>query len=267
MTVRYRALRAAIQYLNGADLQQMDHVRIGSELHRIVREVTGNPDPYRELKKLCNRMALDWLSNLGKELENGLPFMPAVGIAAAGNMIDYGAMRTSETPKALFDKAMKGDMDSRKVEEARKFVEESKRVLYLCDNAGEIAFDKLLVSSIQNLGSEVIVAVRGGPIMNDATLEDARDVGMTALARTITTGTAVCGILVADSSREFLDAFDQSDLIISKGQGNFESLVNTRQKPTTIYILKVKCNPVADYLKSEIGSTEITIQRTGDVKL
>jgi uncharacterized protein with ATP-grasp and redox domains len=265
VTLRYRALKEVIRYLNDMDLCQMNHVKIGSDVHRTVKEITGNLDPYRQLKRLSNSMALEWLAKLEKELGNNLPFMPAVSIAAAGNMIDYGAMKTHETPKTLFEKALKGKLDSRKVEEAKQFVKESRQVLYLCDNAGEIAFDKLLVSAIRSLGPEVTVVVRGGPIMNDVTLEDAYEVGMITLAKTISTGTAISGILLDESSPEFQDAFDRSDLIISKGQGNMESLIDIRRKRITIYILKVKCNLIANHLKSEIGSTEIFFQRANSI--
>jgi len=262
ITLRYRALKNAIQYLNNVNVDQMDHVKIESGVHRIVKEVTGNSDPYRELKRVSNRMALEWLSRLEKEFGNNIPFMPAVGIAAAGNMIDYGAMKTNETSKTLFEKAMKGEIDSTKVEQVKQLVKESRRVLYLCDNAGEIAFDKLLISAVQSLGPQVTVAVRGGPILNDATLEDAYEVGMTKLAETTSTGNAFCGILLDASSPEFQDTFSRSDLIISKGQGNLESLTNIRRKPTTVYIVKVKCNLIANHMKSKIGTTEIFIQRT-----
>lgn len=261
VALRYRALKYAIQYLNGIDVNQANHVKIGSDAHRIVKEVTGNPDPYRELKKLSNRMALEWLSKLEKGLGNNVPFMLALKVAAAGNMVDYGAMKAVETPKTLFEKAMRTETDLRKMEEVKHLVKESERVLYLCDNAGEIAFDKLLVSAVQSLGAQVTVGVRGGPILNDATLEDAHEVGMTRLARTISTGNDFCGILLDDSSREFQDVFRRSDLIISKGQGNFESLMNIRRKPTTVYIFKVKCNLIANHLKSKIGATEIVIQK------
>jgi uncharacterized protein with ATP-grasp and redox domains len=265
-TVRYNTLREAIAYLNNVDFDRSDHVRIASDLHRIVREVTGNSDPYREVKKISNRVALEWLSRNGRTLQGSMPFKQAILIAARGNMIDYGAMETTETPQALIDKAMDARIDSRKVLELRRLVEGSERVLCLCDNAGEIAFDKVMVSAIQTLGPEVTVAVRGGPVMNDATIDDAREVEMTKLAKTITTGSSVSGVLLTDSSPEFLDTFDQSDLIISKGQGNLESLINIRRKTTTVYILKVKCNLIADFLKSQIGATEIVIQRKRQAK-
>jgi len=265
-TVRYYALREAIAYLNNVDFDRSDYVRIASDLHRIVREVTGNADPYREVKKMSNRVALEWLSKNGRTLQGSLPFKQAISIAARGNMIDYGAMETTETPQALIDKAMDARIDSKKVLEVRRLVEESKHVLYLCDNAGEIAFDKVMVSAIQTLGPEVTVAVRGGPVVNDATIDDAYEVEMTKLAKTITTGSPVSGVRLTDSSPEFLDTFDQSDLIISKGQGNLESLINIRRKTTTVYILKVKCNLIADFLKSQIGATEIVIQRKREAK-
>jgi len=113
----------------------------------------------------------------------------------------------------------------------------------------------------------VTVAVRGDPVMNDATLEDASEVEMNKLAKTISTGAEACGIILSESSPEFLNAFNQADLLISKGQGNLESLINVRPKPTTVYILKVKCNLMANLLNSKIGSTKIIIQRTGTTEL
>lgn len=261
ITLRYHVLKSVIRHLNHVDLNRINHVKMGSDLHMIVRKITGNQDPYIELKKKSNRMALDWLSKFGT-MKNHNSFMSAIYFAAIGNMIDYGAMKTTETPESLMAKAVKGGIDSTKVIKVKQLVNKSKQVLYICDNAGEIAFDKLLVSAIKTLGTKVTVAVRGGPIMNDATIEDAFEVKMTRLARIISTGTNVCGIFLPDSSPEFLNAFSKADLIISKGQGNLESLINIDQKPTTVYILKVKCNLIANYLKTKIGSNEIVIQKT-----
>ena len=257
--LRYSALAAVIRHLNTVDLDHLD-VRIGRDLHKIVREVTGNSDPYGEVKKSSNRMALDWFSRSGKALKNGVSFGYAVKIAAAANIIDYGALRITDSPKKLFAKAINGRVDPKEVARLQRLVERSSRALYICDNAGEIAFDKLLVSAIQNMGPTVTVAVRGGPIINDATMDDARAVEMTKLAKTISTGTDICGILLEESSSEFLDAFHRSDLIISKGQANLESLVNIRGKPATAYILKVKCELISKYLKSRTGSTRVLIQ-------
>jgi len=262
----YQAVRDAVMYLNTVGLDELDHVRVGSDLHRIVRQTTGNPDPYRELKKMSNRVALEWLSKAKASVHSNLSFMDAVSIAACGNMIDYGAMSTSESPAALVAKAMDTRIDPEVVAQFEGLVKASRHVLYLCDNAGEIAFDKLLVSTIQTLGPNVTVAVRGGSVMNDATIDDARDVEMMMLARTITTGAAVCGIVLAESSQEFLKVFNDADLIVSKGQGNLESLVRINRKPTTVYISKVKCDPIAKRFGCKVGSTIVAIENTGSTQ-
>jgi len=263
--LRYSALQETIRYLGTVDFGRLD-VRIGRDLHKIVRKVTGNWDPYSELKKSSNKMALDWFSKNGKTLKDGVSFGYAVRVAAAANIIDYGALRIMHSPKELFAKALKGRVNPKEVAGLERLVKKSNRILYICDNAGEIAFDRLLVSAIQNMGPEVTVAVRGGPIINDATMEDAREVGMTKLARTISTGTDIPGILLEESSPEFLSAFQQSDLIISKGQANLESLINIRGKPTAAYILMVKCKLVSKYLKSKVGSTRIVFQAASSSK-
>jgi uncharacterized protein with ATP-grasp and redox domains len=158
---------------------------------------------------------------------------------------------------------MDARIDPEVVAQFEDLVKTSSRVLYLCDNAGEIAFDKLLVSTIQTLGPNVTVAVRGGSIMNDATIEDALDVEMRTLARTITTGAAVCGIILEESSQEFLRVFNDADLIVSKGQGNLESLVRINRKPTTVYLSKVKCDPIAKRFACKVGSTIVAIENIG----
>lgn len=261
--LRYHAMRNAVMYLNTLGSKELDHVTVGSELHRIVRQTTGNPDPYRELKKMSNRAALEWVSKFGGGVGSNSTLLDAVSLAALGNLIDYGAKKTSQSPEALVSRAIDTKIDPEVVAQLKELVKASRHVLYLCDNAGEIAFDKTLVSTIRTLGPDVTVAVRGGPVVNDATIDDAHDVGMTKLAKTITTGAAVSGVLLAESSQEFLEAFNESDLIVSKGQGNLESLLRINTKPNTIYVFKVKCNPIAKRFGRKIGSTAVAIEKTG----
>jgi len=261
--LRYQAMRNAVIYLNKVSSEELDHVTVGSELHRIVRQTTGNPDPYHELKRMSNRVALEWLSKLEGSVGSNPSFLDAVSLAALGNLIDYGAMKTSESPTALITRAKDTGIDPEVAAQLKELVKASRHVLYLCDNAGEIAFDKVLVSKIRALGPDVTVAVRGGPVVNDATIDDAYDVSMTELAKTITTGAAVSGVLLSESSQEFIDAFNESDLILSKGQGNLESLLRINRKPTTVYVFKVKCVPIAERFGREIGSTTIAIAKAG----
>ena len=259
--LRYHAMRNAVIHLNKVSSEELDHVTVGSELHRIVRQTTGNPDPYYELKRMSNQVASEWLSRLGAGVGSNLSLVDAISLAALGNLIDYGAMKISESPTALITRAKDTGTDPEVVAKLNGLVKASRHVLYLCDNAGEIAFDKILVSKIRSLGSPVTVAVRGGPVVNDATINDANDVGMTELTKTITTGAAVSGVVLSKSSQEFLEAFNESDLILSKGQGNLESLLRVNTKPSVVYIFKVKCAPIAKRFGREIGSTAIVIDK------
>jgi uncharacterized protein with ATP-grasp and redox domains len=124
----------------------------------------------------------------------------------------------------------------------RRAVAGADRILYLCDNAGEIVFDRLL---IEVLPSEKITAVvRGTPVINDATLEDARATGLTEVVRVMDNGSDAPGTLLETCSPAFRDCFAAADLIIAKGQGNFETLSETRGK-RIFFLLKVKCPLIA----------------------
>jgi len=262
--LQYQTLKKVAEYLNKIDLAQAIHIEIGSEIHRIVRKVTGNPDPYRDLKRQSNRLALKILSSTPSTEYR--QFTSAVKMAAAGNIIDYGAIATTTDLKGVFAKALKAEIDWKKVRAVKRLVDRSKKILYICDNAGEIVFDKILVTFLRDRGIDVCVVVRGGAVLNDATMEDAEGVKMTKIAKVITTGTDVSGILLEECSDAFLKRFNDADLMISKGQGNLESLVNVERKPTTVYLLKVKCNPIAKILGSRVDLTEVVIQRKAQIK-
>jgi len=262
--LQYQTVKKVAEYLNKIDLAQAIHIEIGSEIHRIVRKVTRNPDPYRDLKRQSNRLALKILSSTPST--EYMQFTSAVKMAAAGNIIDYGAMATTTDLKDAFAKALKAEIDRKKVRAVKRLVNQNKKILYICDNAGEIVFDKILVTFLRDRGIDVCVAVRGGAVLNDATMEDAEEVKMTKIAKVITTGTDASGILLEECSDVFLKRFNDADLVISKGQGNLESLVNVERKPTTVYLLKVKCNPIAKILGSRVGLTEAVIQRKVQIK-
>ncbi len=140
-------------------------------------------------------------------------------------------------------------------------IRSSTDVIYLTDNAGEIAFDRILVQVITSLGTEVTVAVKGGPISNDATMEDAEYVKMGKMARVITTGTDHLGVSFEEASREFRSVFDASGLVVSKGQSNLETLSyeSARLTVPVAYILKVKCPPIARALGAEVGDNVLRL--------
>jgi hypothetical protein len=128
-------------------------------------------------------------------------------------------------------------------------VAQARSILYLADNAGEIACDRLLIEQLPM--ERVTLAVRGAPVLNDATRADAQAVGLEAMVEVIDNGSDAPGTILDDCSPEFRDRFAESDMIIAKGQGNFESLSD--QKGNLFFLFKVKCPMVAERIKQPMG--------------
>lgn len=212
-------------------------------MHRIIRRETGDPDPYREVKKRMNSLALEAGTSCRERIENAAdPREAAVRAAVAGNLLDSGAkiqIRPEDLPgllATLWDKPLAGNL-----RELFREAEQAERILYLADNAGEIVFDRLLLNFLPM--EKVTLAVRGRPILNDALREDAEFAGFTGLVPVIDNGSDAPGTVLEDCSEEFREAFDRADLIISKGQGNYETLSSV-QAPV-FFLFTVKCPVVA----------------------
>lgn len=210
-----------------------------------VAEMTGVRDPYARLKKKYNTIALELYPGLAA-LKTGTTrakrFDIGVRLAIAGNIIDFGAASTVGREKltAAISHAMETRVNGQ-VEAFRTAVQRANHILWLGDNAGEIVFDRLLLEETDL--AKVVYAVRGGPIQNDATLEDAGVAGLTKMVRVMDTGARIPGTLVQYCSGAFTRVFDRADLIISKGQGNFETL--DHDDPRIFFLFKAKCPVVA----------------------
>ena len=134
------------------------------------------------------------------------------------------------------------------VNKVYELTKKAQTVLYLTDNAGEIVFDTLLVEQLKNMGVTVIVGVKGGPVLNDATLEDAEVSGMSKIAdKVITTGTDAVGLMLKEFSKEFLEVYDSVDLVFAKGMGYAETLTEYKLKKPHVLLFRTKCNPVANF--------------------
>ena len=224
----------------------------GRELHRRIRGLSGRGDPYREAKERQNLFALALMPGLREEISAAPdPLILAARLAAAGNVIDLGA------PGAISETSVRESiaqaMTRPLVGEENGFREEilsAENILYLADNAGEIVMDRLF---IERLGpSRVTVAVRGGPILNDATRADARATGLDEIVEIIDNGSDAPGTLLEDCSPEFLRRFEAADLVLAKGQGNFETLAG---HPKNIFFLfKVKCPVIAAEAGAPVGA-------------
>ncbi len=214
-----------------------------SYVQRIVQEVTGSEDPFREQKALANRIALGILPDVERGMEGAEDRLAyALKVSAVGNSIDF-AIRKEFDPAEEIPRLMALDFEVWDYGIFRERLSSARSVLIVGDNAGEIVFDKPLVRLLGEDGKEVIYAVKGEPILNDATLEDAAEVSMSELCRVISNGSGMVGTWLEDCSPEFLEIFRGADLVISKGQANFETLNSSGRE--IFFLLVAKCDPVA----------------------
>ncbi len=221
---------------------------IGREVYRIISEKTGKADPYRELKKKCTREALALYPYLKEKIgASEDPLFTAARLAIAGNVIDFGVNARFDLNKDL-DVHLSQKLAIDHFREFRRTLEQSCRVLYLADNAGETVFDRIF---IEEMGKPVVYAVRERPIINDALIQDALDAGLDNVAEIVSSGTDAPGTILPFCSRDFLNVYDSADLIISKGQGNYEGL-SDEARPV-FFLLKAKCEVIAQDIGVDRG--------------
>ncbi len=242
----YEVAKAGVKYLASLEVIDKSPAYYAYYIQQIVKRLTGSEDPFREIKKLSNKKAAEILEKLNAwELlgKSKNPLRLALKLSAIGNILDFAILSEEEA----FSKAEKLLGEEFAIDHSDRFEEElknSQKVMVLGDNAGEIVFDKVLVKTLKDFGKEVVYVVKGGPILNDATLEDAKEVSMTSLCKVITNGNDRVGTLLEYASEEFLKEWNSTDLVVSKGQANFESLSDYDEKPI-YFLLTVKCRPVA----------------------
>jgi len=244
-------LRRVLLMLGEVDLHRTPP-EMGRDIHRIIRSVTGC-DPYAELKERCNAMAARALPRVRAIIEAAEdPFETALRFAMAGNNIDAGVGKplTSATLNDALRKAAVTPIDHHAVEALRQAVDEAGDILYLADNAGEIFFDRLLLERMPV--EKITCVVRGGPVINDATLADARAAGLTDMLRVIDNGSDGPGTILGDCSPEFLRRYEAADLVIAKGQGNFETL--SEEPQNIFFLLRAKCKVIASHIGCPQGT-------------
>ncbi|MEW5822673.1 MAG: ARMT1-like domain-containing protein [Cyanobacteriota bacterium] len=232
-------LKQAMQEILNLEMSTPPPV-VASRLHRIIKKMTGNYDPYKVVKDRFNNEALDLYDDLKRLIEDSArPFETAVKIAIAGNIIDFGHMPTTQD----FDlkKSVKEVLEQNPVinhiDYLKENIDKAKKILYIADNTGEIVFDRVFIEYI--MPKKIIYAVRKYPIINDANYEDAEYVGLTDIVKVIDNGTDVPGTYLQECSLEFKKEFDSADLIISKGQGNYETLGD--EDYNIVFLLRAKC--------------------------
>jgi uncharacterized protein with ATP-grasp and redox domains len=172
-------------------------------------------------------------------------------IAIAGNVIDFGIYESIDLDRAI-DESFSLPLTAVEFHAFSRAVQNARRILYLCDNAGEIVFDRILLEILRDMGKEVTAVVKGSAVINDATLEDARAAGLFECASVIDNGNDGIGTLLEACSPRFMSEYGAADLIISKGQANYETLVQ-EQDERIFFLFKVKCPVVASFIKRANG--------------
>jgi uncharacterized protein with ATP-grasp and redox domains len=197
-------------------------------------------------KKENNDQAISMFPELEEIIRQSKdPFGTALRLAIAGNIIDFAAGDNFNL-QATIDRSLTTFFAIDHSDRLKNALEKAKTVLYLGDNAGEIVFDKLFITTIKH--PNLIYVVRGAPIINDATMEDAEYVGMSNAAKVISNGYDAASTIPSKSSKEFQEYFEKADLIISKGQGNLEGLFPLNDV-RLFFLLMVKCDVIAEFLK------------------
>ncbi len=252
-------VRVFARHLGEADLDRSPPDLAG-DLYPLAREVTGCADPYLDIKLRSNERVLELLPELKKAADRtNDPLRAALALAVAGNLIDYGTGHSYDWEKALTEAVHEDSTwdvtetsaKTFSIDDYARFAAEAQnaRVLVIGDNAGEIVLDTLLVRQLQARGCQVTYAVRGKPILNDALLEDAEAVGMTSLCRVMDSGSDAPGAVLRRCAPAFVQEMKESDVVLSKGQGNYEALENNRLG--VYYAFKAKCAVVARQLGVE----------------
>ncbi len=244
---------------------------ISTRIYRMLQDTTKNKDPFKKEKERSNILGIE-VSNLIKgdiDETRSIPkrIYKAIIATIVGNIIDFGTdkhqfrLDTQEFMKLYYKNLETGF----KIDDSKEFLallNEIKTILYVADNAGEIAFDKLFIRELLGIGKKVVVAIKGDPVANDATMDDARKVGLQELdIELISTGSNALGVMIEEISEEFKEKLEKSELIIAKGQANWETFTYYKDffKVPIFLILRVKCLPIAKFLGVDVGDNAIQL--------
>lgn len=231
---------------------------LATHVHKKAYEIIGSNDPYYDLKKKSNDVALSLRDTAEKIIETSDDMLKtAIVVSIVGNLLDFG-IRTSigepEDIKKKFNDFVREGLGHDDSEKIKKYLGENKKIIYFTDNAGEIIFDALLMKIIKSYGCHLAVVVRGEPVLTDATYEDAIFAGIDKIADELwDTGGFAVGVNFRILPKKVLNYMKNCDLIISKGMANFESFSDTDWKPI-IHLLRAKCQPVANAMNVIINT-------------
>ena len=248
----FEVLREVMDYLSK---QEYDRPApdYSQPILEIVSKHLNQRDPFREIKKKSNQVGREFVQRLIPYLEQVRDekekIAQAIQISIAGNIIDFATVPELESRlEEEIQRALKVEFALFELEEFFRELEGAEKILFLTDNAGELAFDRVLIELLAEKKKQVIVALKSGPALNDALLEDALQLGLDKIpgVKLITTGQARMGINLKTAGKDFLQAWQEADLIISKGQANFECLYG--ELAPIYFLTMIKCQPLSGWL-------------------
>lgn len=220
--------------------------KTGSYIHNLIKEKTNCHDPYINEKRLGNEIALKYLPLAQNILDENDTLENRVKIAIVGNILDFGAFELSEDIEKLIKDSLDKDLAVKDIESFENALKKYDNVLYLVDNTGEIVFDKLLLSKIQEYDLDITIAVKSQPILNDACMEDAISTGLNEFGEIVEIGAGTVGYVDSEISDEFREIFNAHEFVISKGMGNYEGLTEIDlSKKEVFFLLCAKCGTIA----------------------
>ncbi len=241
-------VKEAMEILNELFDESAVSAEIATKVHKRVYSIIGDHDPYKDIKKECNVVSKNLIPKARKFIENG-DLREAIIVAIIGNVMDFGYKDEYDDPEYLsrmFDEMLAEGLGYDDVDRIEEILQKAEKVVYFTDNAGEIVLDTLLVEKLKEYDIDVTVVVKGEPVLTDATMEDALEVGIDKVAdRLDTTGGFAIGVDLALLNDELKKEIEDADLIIAKGMANWESLSETDIRPIA-YLTRSKCHPVAD---------------------
>ncbi len=250
--IQEKILKAILDDIKVADTKR-EPAFTTTFIHRRVRAMLGY-DPFKDIKSEYNKLALSLYPSLKKIVyESKDPLFTATRIAIAGNIIDFGIF-TSVDIEASIERALNSPLAVDDLPSLKMAIRDNMDILYLLDNAGEVVFDRVLIEVLKSWGSHVTVVVKGHPVINDCTIDDATETGITSLCDVIDNGSDCVGTILEMTSSYFRRRFEMANLIISKGQGNFETLREMGRNKNIFYLFQTKCEVVSAEIGLSLGS-------------
>lgn len=256
--IRMNTTLKVLNFMNNQFNENINSNKLGTDLHHLVMKETNCEDPYKKLREEGNELAKKMIPSVEKMLDDNPSLENYIKVVIAGNIIDFGAFNNNANMEKAIIKQLNNPLVSTDIDEFEDSLRKSENILYLADNGGEIVFDKLLIKKLkEDYDLNITLALKEGPIINDALVQDAIDLDLDKYTTLISTGASSVGVVKEYISDELHELLNTSDMVISKGMGNFEGLTEMNTKSPIYFLLSIKCSAISKEVGIEEGSNAL----------